>query len=582
MKSTYSKRQMAKNLALAIHIVVFLITSFFAIVNYNLALYYSAICCAFLALNSLLASYLHILKNKFQLSNLMTFLSLNLGLTVLGYLEGVMSGYHLYFFTIIYAIPFFLRVRKNGINRLKSLSWYAASIAFIVLTLKITPLYSDVYDIDKATTHNKLIINFAGSFITIILFSLLSMESANKYAKALEEGKQKAEDEKEARTRVLSNLGHELRTQITSINGVVQLILEKSKNTVSRINDEENYYSILEYCNKQMLFLVNDVLDMHKIEVGKFDLFLESKQLGNVLSEITLPFLNRAKNKNIELKSSVDKALFDVSVRIDDQRLTQVLHNLISNAIKFTSKGSVSFKAQLQHQTENEITVLFSVVDTGIGISKSNHHKIFDSFQQIKEEDKPIYGGTGLGLAISKTIIEKMNSKIEVDSVVDLGTSFFFEIVFSKTSKEGCLEVKDAVSYDGFLENTTVLVVEDNKVNMLYTSKLVKKYGASVYQAENGEEAVNMVKNHVNIDVVLLDLEMPKMNGFTAIKHIKKMRPDLMVIAFTANIPDTSMLKKLDNLGFNDIVSKPFKNEDLFSILNKYTKTSLPSNRTAS
>lgn len=567
MHKVYSKRQMAKQLAFGIHVVILVITATFAIINYNSGLIYSSLCCLVLSLNSIVCAYLHVVKNKFELSNILTFVVLNINLTILGYLEGVMSGYHLHFFTMLYAIPFFLRIRKNGISKLNSLVWYLVAIIFISSAITVSPLYSEVYSLSVEVTHQKLMFNSIGSFMAIIIFSLMSIQSTNRYATALEVGKLKAESEKEARTRVLSNLGHELRTQITSINGVIQLITEDKKNS---INDEanEDYYSILKYCNAKMLFLVNDVLDMHKIEVGKFKLFLESKNLGDLLSKVTLPFDNKAKTKGIELNTIIDKRLSDIIVRVDDSRLTQVFHNLISNAIKFTSRGGVAFKAEVQNETDNSITILFNVIDTGIGISKNNHIKIFDSFLQIKEEDKPIYGGTGLGLAISKTIIEKMDATIGVDSVVDRGSNFFFQIEFSKSKEESSEECEETFN-DDFLRDTTILIVEDNAVNMLYTNKLINGYGAKTYQAEDGDMALRLVEKHLDIDLVLLDLEMPKMNGFTAIKHIKKERPKLKVVAFTANIPEQEILKRLIDLGFDDLVSKPFKKEELFSVMKR-------------
>lgn len=569
-KNVYNKRQTAKQLAVGIHVVIIVITSVFAIINYNEGFYYSVWCCVALSLNSMFCAYIHAVKEKYKFSNILTFVFLSITLTLLGYIEGLMSGYHLHFFTMVYGIPFFLRIRKDGISRQGSLPWYVIAFGIITLSVVASPMYSELYSMPISSIHRKLAFNAVGSFMTIIIFSILSIKSTNKYARALEEGRLKAEREKDARTRVLSNLGHELRTQITSINGVIQLITESQKKNLVLPNQNEDYHSILKYCNTKMLFLVNDIMDMHKIEVGKFELFLESKNLGEMLSKVILPFVNKAKSKNIVLDSCIDKQLFDVVVRVDHSRLTQVFHNLISNAIKFTEEGGVIFKVEMIGQTPSHVKVLFSVTDTGIGISECNHDKIFDSFLQIKEEDKPIHGGTGLGLAISKTIIEKMGSSIEIDSSENSGSRFFFEIDFSKSIADDIKEEEVEVYEYDFLEGKTILVVEDNAVNMLYTDKLLRKYGAETLQAQDGEVAVKQVENHINIDLVLLDLEMPKMNGFTAITHIKAMRPKLKVIAFTANVPDQSILKRLDELGFDDLVSKPFKREELFTILNMH------------
>lgn len=318
-----------------------------------------------------------------------------------------------------------------------------------------------------------------------------------------------------------------------------------------------------------MLFLVNDLLDIHKIESGKFELTVVPRRLGEILSKTTLPFINKAKEKNIGLINEIDDSLKNIVVNIDDSRLMQVIHNLLSNAIKFTSQGYVSFSVKLVSEDLNQVSVLFKVSDTGIGISKENYNTIFDSFLQIKTNS--IYGGTGLGLAISKTIIEKMNSKIEVESTINEGSTFSFSLTLQKGSSTA---VNDKIieTQNFYFNDNTILIVEDNTVSMMYVNKLLTKHNAKTYQATNGLIAIDKVKTHNDIDLVLLDLEMPKMNGFKAIKEIKALRPELTIIAFTANIPDQHMLEQLKSLKFDDIVPKPFRKNELFSILKKYLK----------
>ena len=320
-----------------------------------------------------------------------------------------------------------------------------------------------------------------------------------------------------------------------------------------------------------MLVLVNDILDIHKIESGKFELNNIPRDLNKVLAKITIPFLNIAEKKNLTLKTVIDKKLSYITVNLDETRLTQVLHNLLSNAFKFTEYGSISFTAEVLEENNDVINVKFTITDTGIGIPEELQMTIFESFQQIKNDSSSFPGGTGLGLAISKTIVEKMGANIQVKSELNKGSSFSFSVTFEKiVNNVSKNQEKISANATQFLSNTSILIVEDNVVSMMYVNKLLKNHGANTFQAINGAKAIEILKNkHQEIEIVLLDLEMPVMNGFKAITFIKKDYPDVTVIAFTANIPSEDMMQNLKELGFDDMISKPFKKEEILTVLQK-------------
>nr|WP_321227167.1 ATP-binding protein [uncultured Psychroserpens sp.] len=389
---------------------------------------------------------------------------------------------------------------------------------------------------------------------------------------ALIKAKINAVKQKDTKTRVLSNLGHELRTQLSSIHGITQLLLVQNKNELLSNNTFSQYTETLEVCSNQMLFLVNDILDIHKIESGNFKLNSKPENLFQLLNQAVIPFKNKAHEKGLVFDISIDPILKNDYVNLDASRLTQVIQNLISNALNYTEKGFVTFMAKIESQDHEQSTILFSVKDSGIGISEDNLLKVFDSFQQIRDEKTTNTGGTGLGLAISKTIVEKMDSKINVNSILTIGSDFNFTLKLTKVPNlsEQKIEVTGTKLFPSILDGKKILIAEDNKISMLYASKLLEKNKANVLKAYNGLEAIQAAETHPDISLVLLDLEMPEMNGFTAIKHIKKTNAAIKVIAFTANIPDDVLLEKLKKLNFDDFLAKPFRNEDMFSILNKY------------
>jgi signal transduction histidine kinase/CheY-like chemotaxis protein len=561
------RRKTFFKLAIRVYAAAIFFTSYYALSSFYNGFRASALVTALLLLGFIISAYLFVFKRNYLVGPYIIYILLSIATFCMSYLEGLMSGYYWFQLGLIFYLPYVIP-REVYFQKHTNIL-YTLVIGFLLATFLVAPMYSDYYEkLTKEDVHFRFILSSSVNFVLIMVFSLQALSRSKYFIKKISGDKEFAENEKDRRTQVLSNLGHELRTQINSINGVTNLILGHETAEV----ENKKYFEILDHCNNNMLLLVNDMLDIHKIESGRFELLNEPKVLYDFLGKITIPFMGKAEEKNLELKSFIDPKLKSVIVNIDEKRFAQVIYNLISNAIKFTEQGKITFSAEVISLKDSNVSVQFIVHDTGIGIAPKNLKKVFDSFQQIQNENNPVYGGTGLGLAISQSIITAMNSEIKIESRLNKGTSFQFSLSLERLKLPSNQLVKKESFDDNFSLNSTILLVEDNMVSMMYAKKLLEKHVTKVYQGINGLEAIDRIKEHKDIDLVLLDLEMPKMNGFKAIAHIKAERPDVTVIAFTANIPSTEIIDKLDSLGFDDILSKPFGKKDLFKILKEYTK----------
>lgn len=563
------ERKTSFKLAMSVYMVAIVFNLCYAYISFKNGLITSYLLILIPLLGFLVSVYAFVIKCNYIIGTYIVFLSLGIATLGLTYLEGIMAGYYWFQLGLIFSLPYVIRREvyfKKHTNTL-----YAIILVFLVLTFMVSPMYSDYYtELTREHIHYRFILNSAVNFGIMMVFSLQALNYNKSVINKISFDKANAESEKDRRTQVLSNLGHELRTQINSINGVTQLILDNEDQSEDIKN--KRYFEILDHCNNNMLLLVNDMLDMHKIESGLFELFHEPKVLYDFLSKITIPFISKAEEKNLELHTYVDPKLKGLVVSVDEKRLAQVIYNLISNAIKFTEQGSITFTTQLTSSDEGKLNLLFTVQDTGIGIAPKNLKKVFESFHQIKNEKNPVYGGTGLGLSISQSIIKSMGAEIQIESVLKKGTRFQFQLNLDRSTLNLKTSKFQDPFHDDFTLNLNVLLVEDNMVSMMYAKKLLKKHVLKIYEATNGVEAIENINTYKDINLVLLDLEMPKLNGFKAIKHIKTLKPNLNVVAFTANIPSSEFIAKLDSLGFDDILSKPFSKQDLFEVLKNYSK----------
>jgi len=314
--------------------------------------------------------------------------------------------------------------------------------------------------------------------------------------------------------------------------------------------------------------LINDILDFNKIEADKLTIHPIEVNLKQLLVNSTLPFYNQIEEKNLQLLVDIDPKL-DTIVFVDDVRLIQILNNLLSNAMKFTEYGHIKLIAECTDVDTGNINVNFKVEDTGIGIYAEDQSKIFETFGQVFNESTRKYSGTGLGLTICLRLLDLMGGSLELVSENQKGSTFSFSLSLKRSSKPN-YKTNQITTETEDISGIKILLVEDNQINMMIAKKMLTVKQAICGAATNGREALEMLENDPSYHLVLLDLEMPVMDGYTAITEIKKKYPHLPVIALTASLIDEQTVARLIASGFDDCVLKPFQPHHLFTQIKKY------------
>lgn len=402
-----------------------------------------------------------------------------------------------------------------------------------------------------------------------VLFIIVHDITERKKAEdGLLEAKNQAEKAALMKAQFLSNMSHEIRTPLNAIIGLSNLMIGESDTDEKK---RENLKAI-KFSADHLHAIINDILDFSKIEAGKVTLEKIDFNIRELVENAAKTLELKAKEKNLYLKTTLDKKIPEILIG-DPVRLNQIIINLVGNAVKFTDAGGVEIKAEISKNLNGKIRLNFKVCDTGIGISQGRIDKIFESFTQAYVDTTRKYGGTGLGLAITKRLVEMQGGQVIVDSNVGNGTTFSFELVFGISHKQIDKSSEKIIQFSGSLAGIKLLLAEDNAVNQFYAKQLFSKWELKVDVANNGLEAVELLKKN-DYDVVLLDLQMPEMNGFEVVEIIRDINSEVRnhnvpVIALTADIsPDTK--EKVNSSGMDDFVLKPFEHHELYSKISKF------------
>lgn len=387
---------------------------------------------------------------------------------------------------------------------------------------------------------------------------------AEKATRVAEESTRIAEDAVRAKQQFLSNMSHEIRTPMNAIIGFTKVLL-KTELSVK----QKEYLSAIKVSGEALTVLINDILDLAKVDAGKMTFELIPFKMETSLSAMLHLFETKIQEKNLELIKIYDNNIPEVLIG-DPVRLHQIILNLVSNAVKFTAEGKITVSVNMLNEEDDFVTIEFAISDTGIGIGEEKVETIFEVFQQASSGTARLYGGTGLGLAIVKQLVEPQGGSISVKSKLGEGTTFSFILSFQKTNEKTLADL-GLIKLDSKVKNVKVLVVEDIALNLLLMRTILEDFGFEYDVAANGKIAIDKLQANT-YDIILMDLQMPEMNGFEATEYIRNtMNSKVPIIALTADVT-TVDLAKCRSVGMNDYLSKPVDDKLLYNKILEFVK----------
>nr|MCU0351117.1 ATP-binding protein [Flavobacterium sp.] len=418
------------------------------------------------------------------------------------------------------------------------------------------------------------------SILSIALISILSLLSYSLFKnnkirintnillqeknRELIKEKEKVEQASKARSEFLATVSHELRTPLNAINGITYLLLQENPK-----KEQLEYLKSLEFSGNYLLNFINDILEINRLESDKIQIEKMNINIHELVENISNSFNEFISANKVTFSKKVAPTIHNYIIS-DSIKLSQILINLINNAVKFSKNGNVWLTIDQVEETTNTVTLFFEVKDNGIGIPEEKQLAIFESFSQGSVEINRTYGGTGLGLSIVKKLLELFNSEIKLTSKANLGTSFSFVIEFEKgalLSEAIPVEIIDNSNVFKKLEGRNILLVEDNKINQMITKRMLENSKVTCHVIDNGEEAIAYLKSNT-YDLVLMDVHLPGINGTEATEIIRNFDPKTPIIALTA-ISLNENRELLLSFGMNDVITKPFIPDDFYKTISQ-------------
>lgn len=531
-------------------------TSFFIVLNAIWGYYYSV---AFLGtmLLALIVAILLSYRGLAESFKIIILIAINFTLLGLSFAEGKEIWVHIFYFPLLFCVPFLFEDEKK--YRKQLVGYFVFTLACALVAYYVPPEISTLQQINPKHVEILRNMGFLGSLLLGIIFLSVIIFTEQIYKSELIKDKLLADKKALFRKQFLAGTSHELRTSLNGIHAAINLLKQNEK-----LNEQSEYFNIIEYCSGNMLDIVNEILDFEKVDTGQTTLSVKTTAIHPIILDCISPYQNRAETKGLKLIAHIDDSMKNKWVLADASRITQIVHNLLSNALKFTTIGRIVLSVTNLQESTTNLLLKVSISDTGIGIEHENIQNIFLEFWQENKDMDYVSKGTGLGLPIANKLLALMDSKINVVSTPGKGSEFSFTLNLEKSNPSN--EFKQTIINTNALLGMKILIADDDPINLIVTKKVLENYGAIVVSVKNGAEAVNKIDADF-FHVVLMDLEMPVLNGYDAIEAIRSKQKTIPVIALTAAIIDEPTSRALHQKGFSSCISKPFTQEGLISTI---------------